>query len=214
MDKFWIILGVAVVAIFGGMIALNQTNKANMPQSNGSNNVYGNVESQVTLTEFADFQCEACYAYYPTIKEVKEKYKDTVKFQVRHFPIAGSHKFAQMAASYAEAAAKQDKFWEMHDKIFEGQKQWERMADASVAFNSYAEEIGLDMEKLEADRTSEEVKAIINADFKAAQDAGAQGTPTFVLNGERIERVENTVEAFSKLLDEALGENETKNTNN
>lgn len=205
MDRFWIIIGVAVVLLFGGMIALNQANNASLPQSNGSNNVYGSADAKVTLTEFVDFQCEACYAYYPTVKALKEKYEHTVKFQVRHFPIAGSHKFAQMAASYAEAAAMQGKFWEMHDKIFAGQKQWERMADPSETFNGYAEEIGLDIEKLNTDRVSEEVKAIINADFKAAQEAGGQGTPTFVLNGKKIDRIENSVEAFSQLIDEALG---------
>ena len=107
----WIIFSAVVVVIFGGLVMLNKANQASLPQSDGSNNIYGNVDSKVTLTEFVDFQCEACYAYYPTVKEVKEKYKDTVKFQVRHFPISNSHKFARIAASYAEGAAKQGKFW-------------------------------------------------------------------------------------------------------
>lgn len=205
-DKgFWIII-VAIIAVFIGIVAYSKSTAPPSIVSDGSNNIYGRADSTVTLTEFVDFQCEACYAYYPTVKEVKEKYKDTVKFQVRHFPIASSHKFAQMAATYAEAAAKQDRFWEMHDKIFEGQKQWERMADPSTVFDGYGEEIGLDMSELETDRTSAEVKAAINADFKAAQEAGGQGTPTFVLNGKKVERVENSVEAFSKLLDDALAQ--------
>lgn len=205
-DKsFWIVIAVLILG-FAGLVTYSKMTAPPPIASGGSNNVYGKEDSAVTLTEFADFQCEACYAYYPTVKEVKEKYKDTVKFQVRHFPIASSHRFAEMAASYAEGAAKQNKFWEMHDKIFEGQKQWERMADPSVTFNGYAEEIGLDMEKLETDRTSAEVKATINADFKAAQEAGGQGTPTFVLNGKKVERIENSVEAFSKLLDDALAQ--------
>ena len=73
----WIIFSAVVVVIFGGLVMLNKANQANLPQSDGSNNIYGNVDSKVTLTEFVDFQCEACYAYYPTVKEVKEKYKDT-----------------------------------------------------------------------------------------------------------------------------------------
>ena len=210
----WIIFSAVVVLIFGGMVALNKANQANMPQSNGSNNVYGNVDSKVTLTEFVDFQCEACYAYYPTVKQVKEKYKDTVKFQVRHFPISSSHKFARMAAGYTEGAAKQGKFWEMHDKIFEGQKQWEVTADPTSIFNGYAEDIGLDMAKLETDRASDEINAIINADLKAVQELGGQGTPTFVLNGKRLEQVDNSVEALSKLIDDALAETGSGDTQN
>ena len=210
----WIIFSAVVVLIFGGLVMLNKANQANLPQSNGSNNVYGKTDSKVTLTEFVDFQCEACYAYYPTVKEVKEKYKDRVKFQVRHFPISTSHKFARMAASYAEGAAKQGKFWEMHDKILEGQKQWEVATDPTSIFNGYAEDIGLDMAKLETDRTSDEVKAIIAADLKAVQELGGNGTPTFVLNGKRIEKVDNTVEALSRLLDDALAESGTANEKN
>ena len=137
----WIIFSAVVVLFLGGLIALNKMNQANLPQSDGSNNVYGNVESKVTLTEFIDFQCEACYAYYPTVKELKEKYKDTVKFEVKNFPISSGHQFARMAAAYGEAAAKQGKFWEMHDKIFEGQKTWER-GGADTYFKQYAEDIG------------------------------------------------------------------------
>lgn len=210
----WIIFSAVIVLIFGGLIAMNKANQASMPKSNGSNNVYGNVDSKVTLTEFVDFQCEACYAYYPTVKEVKEKYKDTVKFQVRHFPISNSHKFARIAASYAEGAAKQGKFWEMHDKIFEGQKQWQVEADPTPTFDGYAKEIGLDMAKLETDRTSDEVRAIIAADLKAVQELGGNGTPTFVLNGKRIEKVDNSVEAISKLIDDALRETGSSDTKN
>lgn len=210
----WIIFSAVVVLIFGGLVMLNKANQANLPQSNGSNNVYGKTDSKVTLTEFVDFQCEACYAYYPTVKEVKEKYKDRVKFQVRHFPISTSHKFARMAASYAEGAAKQGKFWEMHDKILEGQKQWQVEADPTPTFDGYAKEIGLDMAKLETDRTSDEVKAIIAADLKAVQELGGNGTPTFVLNGKRIERVDNSVEALSKLIDDALNEAGSGDTQN
>lgn len=210
----WIIFGALIVLIFGGLIAMNKANQASMPKSNGSNNVYGNADSKVILTEFVDFQCEACYAYYPTVKEVKEKYKDTVKFQVRHFPISSSHKFARMAASYAEAAAKQGKFWEMHDNIFEGQKQWQVVADPTVLFDRYAEEMGLDMTKLEADRTSDEVKAIIASDLKAVQELGGNGTPTFALNGKKIEQIDNSVEAFSKLIDDALKEASSDSTEN
>ena len=209
----WIIFSAVVVLFLGGLIALNKMNQANLPQSDGSNNVYGNVESKVTLTEFIDFQCEACYAYYPTVKELKEKYKDTVKFEVKNFPISSGHQFARMAAAYGEAAAKQGKFWEMHDKILEGQKIWER-GGADTYFKQYAEDIGLDMAKLDTDVQDQMTTATINADLKLAKELGVNATPTFFLNGKKVEQPENSVEAFSKLLDNALSEAGSGDTQN
>lgn len=194
----------AVVALLGGLVVFNKVQKQSLPQSQGSNNLYGKVDSKVTLTEYVDFQCEACYAYYPTVKELKEKYKDQVKFQVKHMPIGTSHQFARIAASYAEAAAAQGKFYEMHDKIYEGQKQWEVSSDPTTYFNQYAMDLALDMEKLASDQSSDATKAIINADLEAAKEIGATGTPTFILNGEKLEQPDNTVEAFSALIDQAL----------
>lgn len=213
MDKrFVIILGV-IVAVFIGVIAFSKASQPPEPASNGSSNYYGNLESKVELTEFVDFQCEACYAFYPTVKQVKEKYKDTVKFRVRYFPIASSHQYSRMATGYAEAAAKQGKFWEMHDKIFEGQKTWEIAKTPSTYFDSYAKEIGLDMEKLKGDQGSPLTSVTINADLAEVKRLGGDGTPTFVLNGKKIENPDNTVEAFSKILDDALKQANPKESN-
>ena len=156
------------------------------------------------MTEFGDFQCEACYAFYPTVKEVKEKYKDRVKFRVRYFPISSGHQFARMGAANAEAAAKQGKFWEMHDKIFEGQKTWEQSQGPQEYFDQYAKEIGLNIEKLKKDIKDPMTSATINADLDEVKRLGGDGTPTFALNGKKIENPDNSVEAFTKVLDEAL----------
>lgn len=201
--RFLIVLG-AIVVGFIGILAYSKATSPPEPASNGSNNVYGKLDSKVTLTEFVDFQCEACYAFYPTVKEIKEQYKDRVKFQIKYFPISNSHQFARMAASYAEAAAQQGKFFEMHDKIFEGQKIWEQSRDPSTYFDGYAKEIGLDMKKLKTDQASAMTNATINADLAEVKRLGGDGTPTFVLNGKKIDNPDNSVEAFTKLLDDAL----------
>ena len=197
-----IIIGVLLVC-FLGLIVLTKTNNSEVT-SDGSSNVYGKLDSKVTLTEYVDYQCEACYAFYPTVKEIKGKYKDRVKFQIKNFPISSSHQFARRAASYAEAAAMQGKFFEMHDKIFEGQKAWESAKNPEEYFESYAKEIGLDIAKLKEDAASPLVNAIINADLAEVNKLGGDGTPTFALNGKKIDNPDNTVEAFSKVLDDAL----------
>lgn len=208
MDRrFMIIIAVIMVGFFG-FVFMSKRDKADTSASTasaqGSSNYYGNKESKVELTEFVDFQCEACYAYYPVIKQVKEDYKDKVSFRIRYFPITSGHQFAMQAARSAEAAARQGKFWEMHDLLFEGQKTWEQAQDAGQYFDQYAEQIGLDMTKYKADFASSEVNAVVNKDLKDVQAMGGSGTPTFALNGQKIESPGRTADEFKKYLDEQL----------
>lgn len=211
--RFIIIMAVLILGMLGFIVVKNNNktdDSGSIQASTGSANYYGKMDSPVVLTEFVDFQCEACYAYYPAVKEVKELYKDKVKFQVRNFPISSGHQFAMQAARSAEAAARQGKFWEMHDKIFESQKSWEQMKDPQSTFDSFAKEIGLDVAKYNSDRMSSEVNAVVNKDLKDVKELGGTGTPTFLLNGKRVEKnPEPTVEAFSKFLDEAIKSSES-----
>lgn len=205
--KFVIILVLLAGAFIGYAMFGNKSDagSGSVESSKGSSNYYGKMDSPVTITEFVDFQCEACYAYYPGVKQVKEQYKDRVKFQVRNFPIVSGHQFALQGARAAEAAARQGKFWEMHDKIFEGQKTWERTTDPQSYFDSYAQEIGLDMTKFETDRKSSSVNAVIQKDLKDVQELGGTGTPTFVVNGKRVEKSPgSSVAELSKFVEDAL----------
>ena len=106
MNKRFIIVLAAIIVGFVAIVLLSRSAGTDDVTTTGSSNVYGNPDSKVTLTEYVDFQCEACYAFYPTVKEVKEKYKDTVKFEIKYFPISSSHSNALAAAAAAQAAAK------------------------------------------------------------------------------------------------------------
>ena len=93
----------------------------------------------------------------------------------------------------------------LYDILFERQKSWENStSDRNDIFESYAKEIGLDIEKYNEDLASAETKAIIKADLAEVKKLGGDGTPTFALNGKKIENPANTVEAISKVLDDAL----------
>ena len=204
MDRRFMIIMLVLIVGFFGVIVFSKNESSGPVSSTGSSNLYGKLDSPVQLTEFVDYQCEACYAYYPIVKEVKEQYKDKVKFQVRNFPITSGHQFAYQAARSAEAAAKQGKFWEMHDQIFAGQKQWEKASDPQMFFDEYAKSIGLDMTQFKTDRESAEVAAIINKDLEDIKKLDGTGTPTFVLNGKKIETPGKTAAEFGKFLDEEL----------
>lgn len=211
MSKRFTIILILIVIAFFSYVLFRPVSEDETAKAQGSSNFYGKVDSPVTLTEFVDFQCEACFAYYPYVKQLKEQYADRVKFQIRYFPIASGHQFAIQAARTAEAAARQGKFWEMHDMIFEGQKTWEKTQDPQTYFDSYAKEIGLDMDKFKQDFASSDVNSVVQKDLKDVQDLGGTGTPTFLLNGEKIENPGPSLEALSKILDDALASVEGKN---
>jgi len=208
MQNKWLLITLSVIVLgFVGLVAYSKITAPPEVVSNGSSNFYGKEDSPVTVTEFLDFQCEVCYAYYPAVKQVKELYKDKVRFQVRYFPIeGGGHAFSRLSARSAQAAALQGKFWEMHDKLLEGQKIWELASDPQTYYDKYAKEIGLDMTKFGEDRASEEVNAVINADLKVVRELNLPGTPSFLINGKKVENPGGTVEGLSKMIDAAIKE--------
>ncbi len=146
----------------------------------------GNIESSVVLVEYSDFQCPACGAYFPLLKALVEEFGSEIQFVYRHFPLA-QHQHAELAGRAAEAAGKQGKFWEMHDLIFENQRSWSNLRNAEEAFSQYAEQIGLDMEKFQADLDSQEVKEKVRRDYSGGLSSGVNSTPTFFLNGVKLQ---------------------------
>ncbi len=146
------------------------------------------AEAKVVLTEYSDFQCPACGLYYPLVKQLGQEFKN-LAIIYRHFPLP-QHKNAQAAAQAAEAAGKQGKFWEMHDMLFDNQKEWSESSTAAQIFNSYAEKIGLDVKKYTDDFNSSEVKSNITADYESGISE-INGTPTFFINNKKIENPRN-----------------------
>jgi len=148
--------------------------------------VKGNPEAPVVLVEYSDFQCPACGYYAGQIQEAWPAIQDQVKFVYRHFPLTTIHDNAELAAAYAEASGRQGKFWEMHDALFENQAQWSDLADPADTFERYAGRLGLDLAQLREDLDSPEVQSKIRADVRSAGQSGVNSTPSFFLNGERM----------------------------
>ena len=188
-----------------GFIFWLTSGSANGPSANAqpSNHVFGKGTKNVTLVEYGDFQCPACGGYYSLLKELKNKYKDEIKFQFRNFPLP-NHQNAFAAHRAAEAANLQDKFWQMHDALYENQESWSSASNPYSIFESYAQSLGLDLAKFKQDFESPQVNAVINADKKAGVDLSVDSTPTFFLDGKRIEEEPTTLKDFAKLIDEAI----------
>lgn len=163
----------------------------------------GPENAKVTLVEYSDFQCPACAAYYPLVKQIGAEYESRVKIEYRYFPLRRIHKNADVGAAAAEAAGLQGKFWEMHNMLFEKQTEWENSGSASDIMINYAKSLSLDIERFKSDMNSQTTKDQIEADLQSGLSSQVEGTPTFFLNGQKIQNPQS-YEEFKKLIDEAL----------
>jgi protein-disulfide isomerase len=212
VSRFWIILAIVIVGLGGLFIAtkpkesLNSTFTGDAKVVQEDDHVRGNRNAKVVLIEYGDLQCPACGSYYPVIKSLEEKFKDDVAFVFRHFPLISIHPNAFSASRAAEAAGNQGKFWEMHDKLFETQNSWGQVAtNQQSLFEAYATDLDLNLEQFRTDYASSQVADRINRDIASAKEFDARSTPTFVLNGKKIDNP-NGQEEFAKLLEDAIKE--------
>lgn len=148
----------------------------------------GNPDAAITVVEYSDFQCPACASFEPVLQDLFETSGDQVRLIYRHFPLRNIHPNADPAARAAEAAALQDKFWEMHDLIFERQAAWagQSVKGAEGTFTEYAVEIGLDVERYADDVNSDAVKDAVNEDVTSGTQSQVNSTPSFFVNGQYI----------------------------
>ncbi|HVF55235.1 MAG TPA: DsbA family protein [Pyrinomonadaceae bacterium] len=165
----------------------------------------GEAGAPVVLEEFGDYQCPPCGNLHPVLQKIEDDYGARVSVVFRNMPLQQIHKNAFAAARAAEAASLQGKFWQMHDMIYETQKDWKDSPEPRPTFTSYASRLGLDVEKFKADMDKTETSARIVADIRRAASLGVTGTPTMFLNGKEL-TVDQTLheENLRKAIDEAL----------
>ncbi|MAG30593.1 MAG: hypothetical protein CL908_06820 [Deltaproteobacteria bacterium] len=162
--------------------------------------VRGDDDAIVTIVEWSDFQCPFCNRVAPTIAQIHQEYGERVRIAFKHLPLS-IHAQAPAAHAAAEAAHRQGKFWEMHDLIFENQR------NLSVAtFEGYAEKLGLDLDRYRRDVGDAAVKKRIDEDMKQASKLGVTGTPAFFINGRFLSGAQPFAN-FKRLIDEALAKN-------
>lgn len=212
MKKNWITWLVIAIVVVGAILLMRGTGGggdvegSQAPPVTDQDWIKGNTTSTVTLIEYSDFQCPACGAYYPILKQVFEEYGDRIQFVYRHFPLRNIHPNAEPAARAAEAAGKQGKFWEMHDMIFENQTTWSGFASVISTFEGYAQELGLDIEQFRQDLTDGAIADQVQGDYNGGLDAGVNSTPTFYLNGQKLDNPRG-LEPFKQVIEEALAGN-------
>jgi protein-disulfide isomerase len=180
-----IFLSIALLLIF----SLSFQNQATAQES----------DNVVLIEEYSDYQCPACAYFHPFTVKIKEDLGDKVKVVYKNFPL-NSHRYAQLAARAAEAARKQGKHFEMHDKLFQEQANWAR-GNTSTLILGYAEEIGLDMTQFKKDLNSAEMQELIMNEKKEGIDRGVNSTPTFFINGDKLYQNPGSYEVFKALVE-------------
>lgn len=205
-----IIIGIGLVAIIGGIALFMAQPAPASPTQNveGSkliregSQMTGNKDAKVQLVEFADVQCPACAQAAPILSRLRTEYKDNanVNFVFRHFPLP-QHGKAMVSAAAAEAAAKQGKFWEMVDKLYEQQQAWVN-GDETAVFLKIAGELGLNIDAFRKDSNPVIYEQIIDADKADAQALGVNATPTIFINGEKAANYQ--YEYLKSKIEEAL----------
>jgi protein-disulfide isomerase len=210
VDKRFATILAVIILLFVGVFVFNKnsgngSNGGSSSTAQASNHVEGNNKKNVTLVEYGDYECPICYAYYQPVKQTVAQFNDDIHFQFRNLPLSSVHKNAFAGARAAEAAGMQGKYWEMHDKLYEqqdpnGQGGWVASDNVLNAyFVTFAQSLGLDVNKFKQDYSSQKVNDTINADLAAFAKTGQpMATPTFFLDGQYVDN--------GKLVDSKTGQ--------
>jgi protein-disulfide isomerase len=157
----------------------------------------GSASAPIELIEFSDFQCPFCLRADPTVRQVLSTYGDKIRFVYRHYPLP-NHPAARPAAEAAACAAEQGKFWPFHDKLFANPS---KLSDADL--KQHAAELGVDTAQFNSCVDTHKFKSLVDADLKAGEEAGVNGTPAFFINGRMLSGAQ-PFDAFKRIIDDEL----------
>jgi len=180
-----------------------ENSKGTVPAVSAADKKLGDQQAPVVLTEYADFQCPSCKAADPILKQLLSEYQGKVVLIYRNFPLIQIHSTALLAATAAEAANLQGKFWEMHDALYQNQAIWADKSNADEIFASFAQSLGLNIEKFKSDMHSAEIQGKIKSDYDEAIRLNLDHTPTFAINGKIVANPSD-YQGYKDLVEEAL----------
>ncbi len=198
-----------LVAAFGGLWwAYNQSNSAsgNVTPISQSDWIIGNQNAPVHIIEYSDFQCPACKYYASFMDQIVQDEGSNIALVYRHFPLYQNHPYALAASFAAEAAGKQEKFWDMNAMLFAKQDEWSQSKNADEAkgfFKAYAKALKLDSNLFEQDAASKTVMDRVFSQYQMGVQDKIQWAPTIFINGTRIQNPQS-YDAFKALVEQAL----------
>ncbi len=158
----------------------------------------GNPEG-VKMVIYADFQCPACATEHNVVAQAWNAISNRTQMVFRHYPLTGTHPHAWEAATYAEAAGRQGKFWEMYDLLFINQGYWAGLGGIESEFDGYLTQLGLDVEQAHQDIESDGLIQKIRNDQRSGTRAGVRSTPTMFLDGRMVPTPQTAVELVTMI---------------
>jgi protein-disulfide isomerase len=212
MKRFYAILaGIAVVGLGALGFLVSRPRMASIPANvtvqpsdtaGFRGYAKGSESAPVEISEYADYQCPFCQTFatlqMPTIEERLIR-TGRLRWRYRDFPLQ-QHQFARLAAHSAACADEQGKYWEQHDRIYEGQAEWSAARDAGGHFRNYARAIGLDVARYDECMGSGRYAGRIQASLEEGTRAGVSSTPTLLV-GDRLYRGRIDSDAIRRLVD-------------
>jgi protein-disulfide isomerase len=142
--------------------------------------VVGSETAPVAIVEYGDYECPFCGAAHPVVKALQRELGDNLRFAYRHFPLSQIHPHSFQAAEAAEAAGAQNRFWQMHELLYEHQN---RLGTQDVL--AYTSAAGVELEPVAEDLAERHHAQRVREDFLSGVRSGVNGTPTFFVNGLR-----------------------------
>ena len=161
--------------------------------------IQGPNTAPVTLVEYGDYECPYCAQAYLIIKEVQERMGNKLRFVFRNFPVTSANPRAYRVALAAEAAAVQNRFWDMYDYLFKhGQTNTDENLRKSAAG------LGLQIDKFDRDFNGQTHKVHLDEDIESGKSSGVKNTPTFFINGDRYDGAWDLDSLLSALDEESV----------
>ncbi len=163
-------------------------------------------QKAITITEYSDYQCPACAYYHPMVKKLKAQFGDRINLELKYYPL-NSHQYAAVAARAAQAAKNQGKFLEMHNLLFEHQKQWSSSGNPTPMFVNFARELNLDIGQFKDELNAGETQKIVMEEKQEGRRAGVNATPTFFIEGNKLDPLPRSYNQFEQAVQKYLNEN-------
>ncbi len=165
--------------------------------------IRGPENASLKLVEFGDYQCPSCRFYHGVVTELFRRFPNELELEFHHFPLISIHPNSVFAAIVAESAGEQDRFWEMHDLLFENQDQWATSSNPEALFISYAAQLGLDQNLFMRSLRATEIESRVLQDVTRARELAINAVPAFFLDGRQLTLPRN-IEEFEGLIYSAL----------
>ena len=183
----YILVGIVLtVLLVGAVFLLRLTRPALVVPESNFPRAQGPLNAPVQIIEYSDFQCPACQKAQTDLFQLMGQYAGKIRLIYQHFPLDG-HRWSPLAHHCAECAARQDRFWVFHDRLYAEQSIWSNSKEEPLeTFLKYAKEGGLDLDQFARCLVDQTVDRRIDQEKKAGLGLGVKSTPSFFVNGKMV----------------------------